>query len=279
MAYVDLHVHSNYSDGTCTPKELVELAVKAGLSAFALTDHDTVSGIQEALEAAKDQPVTVIPGVEMSCKYEKENVHILGYYIEHENPEFIEKLQYYQQKREERNIRMIEKMQACGIDITPEKLFAMFPDSIITRAHFADYLIQKGYTTSVTESFEKYVGSGKPCYVPKESITPAQAMACIALGKGVPVLAHPMLYQLHEEKMDMLLTELKALGLVGIETLYSENSLEEEERTRKLAEKYGLFLTGGSDFHGTIKPHIQLGIGKGNLRIPEEFVTHIQNAK
>lgn len=279
MSYVDLHVHSNHSDGTCTPAELVDLAVEAGISCFALTDHDTVSGIEEVLTAAKDRPVAVIPGIEMSCRYEKEDVHILGYYMEYDSPKLVETLKYYQEKREERNLRMIQKMQNHGIDITPEKFFAMFPEGIITRAHFATYLMRTGYTSSVKEGFEKYVGPGRPCYLPKESITPAQAMACIALGKGVPVLAHPMMYHLSSEQMEALLIQLKSLGLAGIETIYSENSPEEEERTRRLAEKYDLFLTGGSDFHGATKPYIHLGTGKGNLRIPEVFVEFIRQEK
>lgn len=280
MGFVDLHVHSNYSDGTNTVVELVELAIKSNLSVIALTDHDTVSGIPEILEQAKDTPLTVIPGVEMSSKYCKDDVHILGYYVDYTEPAFLEQLEYYQTKREERNIRMIEKMQSCGIDITQESFYEMFPDSVITRAHFGTYLMKKGYVSSVKEAFAKYVGPGKPCYMPKESITPVQAIECIKLGKGVPVLAHPMLYKkLSQEQLDELIVELKKHGLVGIETLYSENSPEEEERTKELAKKHGLFMTGGSDFHGTTKPYIQLGVGKGNLRIPEEMVEKIREKK
>lgn len=280
MRYVDLHVHSNHSDGASTVEELVQLAIQSNLSVIALTDHDTVSGIPEIIEFAKGKPITIIPGVEMSSRYESDDVHILGYYVDYKEPAFLERLEYYQKKREERNMRMIEKMQSCGIDITPEKFYGMFPDSVITRAHFGTYLMRMGYVSSVKEAFSKYVGPGKPCYMPKESITPAQAVECIKLGKGVPVLAHPMLYKrLTEEQLDTLIVELKQLGLVGIETLYSENSPEEEERTKMLAQKHGLFMTGGSDFHGATKPHIQLGIGKGNLQIPEEFARQIRIEK
>ncbi len=279
MGYVDLHVHSNYSDGTCTPKELVELAAAAGLSYIALTDHDTVSGIKECLEAAKGRPLQVIPGIEMSCRYEGQDVHLLGYEIEYDNPQLKKRLDAYQKRRDERNMRMIRKMQECGIQITPESFQEMFPEGILTRAHFATYLMRKGYVDSVKEGFERYVGFGKPCYIPKECITPAEAMDCIALGGGVAVLAHPMMYPFRGEQMESLLRQLTDLGLAGIETLYSENSVEEEEETRRLAQKYNLFLTGGSDFHGATKPYLHIGVGKGNLRIPECFVQSIRMAK
>lgn len=280
MRYVDLHVHSNYSDGTNTPVELIELAMKSNLSVIALTDHDTVAGVSEIMELAKGKPITVIPGVEMSSIYGGDDVHILGYYVDYKEKAFLERLEYYQKKREERNMRMIEKMQKCGIDITTEKFFEMFPDSVITRAHFGTYLMRMGYVRSVKEAFEKYVGSGKPCYMPKESITPREAIECIQLGKGVPVLAHPMLYKrLSEEQLDNLIIELKQLGLVGIEALYSENSPDEEEKTRNLAQKHELFITGGSDFHGATKPQIQLGVGKGNLQIPEILAERIKLEK
>ncbi|MFQ9510419.1 MAG: PHP domain-containing protein [Lachnospiraceae bacterium] len=276
MKYIDLHVHSTASDGTCTPSELVQLAKEQGLYAFALTDHDTVSGIDEAIHAAKKTDIKVIPGIEMSAVYNGQDIHILGYKIAYKDEIFLKKIHEYQSARTSRNEKMITLLHDYGFDIDTEKLYAMFPDAVLTRAHFARYLLEKRYVKSAKEAFEKYIGSGCPCYLPKKEITMKEALTCILQAKGYPVFAHPMLYHMDEKALDELLSKLVPLGLKGIEAIYSTNNSYDELVTRKLAKKYNLFITGGSDFHGTNKPYIQLGIGKGNLKIPYELLENIK---
>lgn len=274
--YIDLHVHSTASDGTCTPSELVQLAKKQDLYAFALTDHDTVSGIEEAIQASKQTDIKVIPGIEMSAVYHGQDIHILGYGIAYKDEMFLKKIQEYQNARINRNEKMITLLQDYGFDIDTTQLYAMFPNAVLTRAHFAKYLYEKGYIKSTKEAFDKYIGSGCPCYLPKKEVELKEALNCILQAKGYPVLAHPMLYHMDEKALDQLISNLAQLGLKGIEAIYSTNNSYDELLTRKLAKKYSLFITGGSDFHGSNKPHIQLGIGKGNLKIPYELLENLK---
>ena len=179
MGQVDLHVHSTKSDGTYTPTELVNYAVEKGLTAFALTDHDTIDGIEEALEAAKNKPITVIPGIEYSTEYLNRDVHIVGLFIDYKAPVFLEYLSRFQQSRTDRNYKLCANLRNANIDITYEALLEMFPDAVITRAHYAKYLLTKGYVKSMKEAFERYVGDHCKAFVPREKITPAQAVSLI----------------------------------------------------------------------------------------------------
>lgn len=275
---IDLHVHSNISDGTLTPAQVVDLAVKAGLKAIALTDHDTILGIEEALTRAKHYQqqgidFTLIPGVELSVGYKKKDVHILGLFIDYHNEAFISLLNNMVKEREERNVKMIANFQKDGITITMEELKEESKDAVITRAHFAKLLARKGYVTSTKEAFEKYLDEEGPYYVNRRYITPEQAVEAILQADGIPVLAHPMLYELPDEELEQLVARLKEHGLQGIETIYSTYSPSEEKKVRNLAEKYQLKITGGSDFHGEVKPDISIGVGRGNLVIPDTLLT------
>lgn len=276
---IDLHVHSTASDGTFSPSELVDYFDRRGAYAFALTDHDTIAGLSEAMEAADSREVMVIPGIELSCGYHGGDVHILGFYIDWQSPAFQEKVAELKQHRITRNRKMIAKLAAYGFDITEEKMTAAFGDTSITRAHYAKYLVDHGYVATVREAFERFLKKGCPCYVAKEEITIYDAMRIIKEGNGIPVLAHPMLYHfLTPDELEALIVDLKQHGLCGIETFYSENSPEEEAETLRLAQKYDLYLTGGSDFHGAIKPTIDILTGKGNLAIPSSILIKLKNA-
>ena len=200
MGQVDLHVHSTRSDGTYTPTELVNYAVEKGLSAFALTDHDTIDGINEAVEAAKDKPVTVIPGIEYSTEYLGRDVHIVGLFIDYKSPAFVEYLNSFKQSRIDRNHKLCRNLQTAGIDITYDALIQMFPDAVITRAHYAKFLLSKGYVTSLKEAFARYVGDHTPYFVHREKITPEEVIQLTLKAGGVPVLAHPTLYHLGKEQ-------------------------------------------------------------------------------
>lgn len=274
---IDLHIHSNISDGTLSPSQVIDLAVQHNLKAIALTDHDTVNGIPEASNRArfycqKGIDFTLIPGVELSVGYKKRDIHILGLFIDYENKELISLLDKMVQEREERNLKMIRNFQKDGIQITLEELKEESNDAVITRAHFAKQLVRKGYVKTAQEAFLKYLDEEGPYYVNRQYITPEQAIEAILNADGIPVLAHPMLYHLPDEELEQLVERLKTHGLCGIETIYSTYSPEEEQKVRQLAAKYNLYMTGGSDFHGEVKPDISIGTGKGNLSIPDDLL-------
>lgn len=279
---VDLHVHSTCSDGTFTPEELVDYAIKKGLTAFALTDHDTVSGLDRAInyaESLRHTPVQipeVIPGIELSTEYQGKDIHMVGLFIDYHQPDFARYLEDFIHSRENRNKKMCALLQEHGIDITYEALLAEFPGAVITRAHFARYLLSHGYIQSLKEAFDRYVGDRCPCFVPREKVTPAQAVELILGAGGVPVLAHPILYHMSDDRLETLVAELKSIGLIGIEAIYSTYNTAEERQIRGLASKYGLKISGGSDFHGANKPKIDLGTGWGKLYVPDEVLEKLR---
>ena len=274
--FIDLHVHSNASDGTFTPEQVVEYAEEKELYAFALTDHDTVDGIERAVKASKTKKVKVIPGIELSAEFEKSyDLHILGLNVDYKSSGFLKIVEECRKCRENRNLKMIEKIRELGLPLTEEIIKERFGGASVTRAHFARYMMDEGFTESIKEALEKYLRPGACCYVPREKISPENAIGLILEAKGHPVLAHPMLYHMEEKKLDDTIFWLKGLGLQGIEGLYSLNTCEDDRKLAALAKKYGLFLTGGSDFHGSNKPDIDLGTGKGNLKIKKELLKNI----
>ena len=277
MGQVDLHVHSTRSDGTYTPTELVNYAIEKGLSAFALTDHDTIDGIDEAVAAAKDKPVTVIPGIEYSTEYLGRDVHIVGLFIDYKAPAFVEYLTRFKQSRIDRNHKLCKNLQGAGIDITYEALIQMFPDAVITRAHYAKFLLSKGYVTSLKDAFARYVGDHTPYFVHREKVTPEEVIQLTLKAGGVPVLAHPTLYHLGREQLDILVSTLKSKGLVGMECVYSTFSPAEEREMKALAAKYELLPSGGSDFHGGNKPGLDLGTGYGKLYVDEDIMIKLRS--
>ncbi len=284
MKYIDLHVHSTVSDGTLTPTELVDHAVEVGLSAFALTDHDTIRGVAEAKERAawhkaQGHTIEVYSGVEISAAYKNRDIHILGLLIDETNEILERTLASFLENRNRRNERMIEKFAEYGIELTMEDLTEDAPSAVITRAHFATALMKKGLVSSVQEAFEKYVGDNGPCYIPREYMSPEQAIGSIKKAGGVPVLAHPLLYNLPHDELYALVDRLKKAGLAGIEVYYSNNRGQDEVNVKALANHFDLVATGGSDFHGAAKPHIELGSGRGNLKIPYSVLENVMAAR
>lgn len=278
MRAIDLHVHSTCSDGTDSPSTIVTLACSRNLAAFALTDHDTTEGLEEVLFAAKDKDIEIISGIEFSTEYLNRDIHILGLYINPYNPAFQEHIRSFRKSRDLRNRKMCLRLAQLGIDITYESLCESFEGSILTRAHYARYLYEHGYVKSLKEAFERYVGDHCPAFVPREKITPAEAVQLILNAGGIPVLAHPILYRFSDRVLETLVSELKDAGLMGIETVYSTYAPSEERYIRRLAAKYDLLITGGSDYHGANKPDISLGNGRGHLFVPEEYLTKIKQA-
>ena len=278
MKLIDLHVHSTASDGSYTPTEVVYAANDAGLTAIALTDHDTVSGVSEALNAAATLDLEVVPGVELSCIYKGKEIHILGLYIDHTSEKFNEFLTTSAQKRMQRNLTMLEAFQTDGFDITMEDLMLGNPKTVITRAHFARALVNKGYVSSPDQAFKKYLDPDRPYYRKREVITPEESIRAIRDAGGFPVLAHPCQYKLGWKGTEDLVIYLKSHGLLGLECFHSSNNQHESGNLRGIALRHDLALTGGSDFHGAAKPDIKLGVGRGGLQVSVAYLDTIKLA-
>lgn len=273
---VDLHVHSTASDGTYTPAELVQLAVSAGLSAFALTDHDTIAGISEAKLAANDCNCEVISGVELSCDYNGREVHMVGLFIDETDPALQAELASFNERRIERNKEMVRRLQAEGLAITYEGLLADNHDRVITRGNIAKYLVDHQLVRDNPTVFSRYLGDDCRCFVPREKISPGQAIRIIHAAGGLAILAHPLLYHMNLEQLRDFLALLKADGLDGMEAIYSTFQPGDERNMKRIAGELDLLISGGSDFHGSNKPHIRLGTGMGRLFVPYEVLDQLK---
>lgn len=277
MKYIDLHVHSTCSDGTFTPAGLVSYAVQKGLAAIALTDHDTVEGLEEASAAAVGTGLELVPGIEFSTEYKERDIHILGLDIQPKQTDFAKHLKAFQESRDARNEEMTLRLQNLEhIPITMEALRSAYGDAVLTRAHFGRWLFEHGYVRSIREAFSRYIGDDCPCFVPRKRTDPRQAIALIRNAGGIPILAHPLLYHVTDTELEELVRYLKEAGLQGIEAIYSSNTGLDESSMRRLARKMNLKISGGSDFHGKNKPLLDLGSGKGNLKIPYEVLEQLR---
>lgn len=278
MKIVDLHTHSTASDGSKTPSELVDLAVQKGLSALALTDHDTTAGLSEILEAGAKaremgHDLEIIPGIELSTDFTGTDVHIVGLYIDPSTPSFQKHLEDFIASRDVRNTKICARFQeVAGIEITLDMLRAEFPDAVLTRAHFGRYLLKHGYVSSMKEAFDRYIGDRAPCFVPREKVDPKDGVSLILQAGGIPIFAHPILCRFSDRKLEKLVADLKEAGLMGIEAIYSTYKPHEERQIRSLAAKYDLAISGGSDYHGEAKPGLELATGYGNLMVPMEVL-------
>lgn len=279
MERVDLHTHSSASDGSLSPALVMAAAKEEGLRAVALTDHDTMAGIPEAMKAAQDLDIECIPGIELSAVYGDKEVHIVGLFLDEKNPVLAGKLEEFRRIREARNLKMIEKMQLAGVDITMEKLCELEGDGVMTRANLARYLLHIGYISSIKEAFDKYLSPGLPFFVPKTGVTPEDAVRAIRDAGGVAILAHPLIYKFSPKQLERCIELLKDYGLQGIETFYSTYSAADEREMKRIALKHGLAFSGGSDFHGSVKPHIQIGRGMGKLVIPYDVLEGLKNLR
>ena len=279
MRFIDLHVHSTASDGTLTPTEVVERAIQHNLAAIALTDHDTVAGISEALAAGRNSQTTIIPGIEVSCDYNATEIHVLGFYLDYTSTELQEKLYTIRHAREKRNEDMIALFQKDDIPITMELLQNGNPKTVITRAHFARVLMELGICKTKEQAFSRYIGTNCKYYLPKPVITPEYALGLITEAGGIPVLAHPLLYHLGYRQVEDMITELMSYGLKGVEAYHSSNNIYESDRLRSIALRHNLITTGGSDFHGQNKPDIDIGCGRGGLRITEHLLQPLKELR
>ena len=266
---IDLHVHSTASDGKLTPEELVDYSIEKGLAGFALTDHDTTDGIAAAQRAAKRKGIEFIPGVEISSIWEPGQLHVLGYFIQPENPVLRNALSMMQKARNERNPQMIKLLNELGFMITLDDVKSMTSGSVIGRPHIAHALLKAGYIQDYREAFEKYISPGMPAYIPKERMEPAEAVRIIKSAGGIPVIAHPKFWGYNGIELEKKIEELKEIGFEGIEAIYSDHTEEEIEYFTCLGKKLGLIITGGSDFHFFSEKGPDLGC----VNVPYECLT------
>ncbi|MBR2957304.1 MAG: PHP domain-containing protein [Clostridia bacterium] len=272
---IDLHTHSTCSDGSMTPTELVKHAAENGICAIALTDHDTVSGVEEAVRAGERYGVEVVPAIEFSVKSQTET-HILGYFIDIHNPRLKEILGEIIEKRIERNVMTAKLLKDLGFDVTLEEAASLAPGGVIGRAHFARVMMNKGYVSSVKEAFEKYLSSDKPAYFGNQKLEAKTTIEAIHSAGGVAFLAHPHLIKISDEELEKYLNELKSYGLDGLEGYYTDYDEEMQEKFQAMAKRHGLKLSGGTDFHAAMKPHISIGKGTGNMVIPYSVLEQIK---
>lgn len=244
---VDLHVHTTASDGLLSPTAIISKANENRINTIAIADHDTIDGIPEGMKAANEKGVNLVPALEISAKHDKQ-IHMLGYFVDYTNLKFQNFVNKLKNSREDRNHKMLKKLEKFGFDITIEEIKAS-ANGNIGRPHFADIMVKKGYVSNFTEAFEKYIGNDKPCYVSKERPSIKKAIQVIKKYKGVPVLAHPKYTFLKDVDLENFISYLADLGLEGVEVYYSRHSEEEQKEYLKLAEKYSLIPTAGSDFH------------------------------
>lgn len=274
--FIDLHTHSTCSDGTLTPDKLVKKAAEIGLAAVALTDHDTIAGLPEAMAAGQKYGIEVITGIEFSVTSDTE-LHMLGLNFSLDCPAInavIDKVMV--ENRIIRNREVLKRLSEIGIDITEEEVNCEATSPIIGRSQIARVMLRKGYVSSVREAFDRYLAFGKPAFVPRKSLTPEKAISVIHESGGKAFLAHLNQTNKTDEELDTLLTELKAMGLDGIEGYYTEYDEDMSRRYRKMAADLGLLLSGGSDFHGDNKVNYNLGTGHGNLRIPYSLLESLK---
>lgn len=264
---VDFHTHSTCSDGTLTPAELVDHAKKSGLSAFALTDHDSVDGIKEARERAEKAGIEFIPGIEFSAA-ENTETHIVGLFIDPDNETLLKTIEKLKGSRRRRMEEICRKLRGLGFSVTHEEALEVAGGTFVGRAHIAKLMMQKGYCETVKECFDKYIGLGKPAYAEKNELTATEAVKAIRAAGGLAYLAHLNQTGYNIYELEKLLIQLKEAGLNGIEGYYPEYTEEHIAEYRALAEKLSLSLSGGSDYHADMKPHISIGTGKGDLSIP-----------
>lgn len=267
----DLHVHTTASDGTLTPEQTVYEAAAAGLYAVGIADHDTIAGIDPALAVAEDAGIVVVPAVEINTDVEQDEVHILGYFIDHHSPVFRERIGKLRACRYDRGKAMVERLNAVGVDISFQRVKEIADDASIGRPHVARAIVEAGYTGSINGAFGKYLIRGMPGYVERYKLTPVEAVGIVLEAGGVPVLAHPG----HGKMAEPMLPELIEAGLRGIEAYHTDHDSKTRKRFARMAERLGLIATGGSDSHG---PGMAKAIRIGSVSVGASAVERLREA-
>jgi len=280
MGYVDLHLHTTASDGVRSPSNLVNYAKEKGLQAIAITDHDTIEGLEEAMAEGRRINFEVIPGIEISAEYSPGSMHLLGYFLDIHHPLLNERLAYLQKARAERNPKIVEGLNRLGIKVTYEDVIKASGGGQVGRPHFAQVLLERGYVRSIQEAFERFLKKGAPAYHDKFRFKAEEAIHFIQEASGVAVIGHPNTLGANGvSELDALLSQLVKEGLKGIEVYYPEHSPAEVATYKFLAEKYGLVMTGGTDYHGIEGNNLEVGVGRGNMKLPYSMVEALKAAR
>lgn len=275
--YVDLHIHSTASDGSLSPAEIIKAAERVPLRAIAITDHDTLEGSAEALQYVDSTDIEILPGIEISANFDAGTMHLLGYLLRLDDVSLKQTLEVVQKSRADRNLHIIRKLQNLGVDINDNDVVEASGGGQIGRPHIARVLVQKGVVQNIDEAFATFLRKGGPAYVERYRLSPAEAIQTILGAGGVPVLAHPSsLNAKTEGDIDRVVASLKKVGLKGLEVYYPSHGPARTALYERLAKRHGLLVTGGSDFHGTDKPGVHIGIGHGDLRIPYRLVEELK---
>jgi predicted metal-dependent phosphoesterase TrpH len=275
--HVDLHLHTTASDGVLSPSEIVRYAKAKGLQAIAITDHDTIDGCEEGLSEGERIGFEVIPGIEISAEYSPGSMHILGFFLDIHHPLLNERLEYLQKARAERNPKMVAKLNQLGMEVTYEEVLKASGGGQVGRPHFANVLLEKKYVRNFQEAFERFLKKGAPAYVDKFRFTSKEALHFIHEARGVAVLAHPNTLGVKRySELEKLVLQLVDEGLKGIEVYYPEHSAVEVAQYKNLADRYSLLSTGGTDFHGIEKNELDIGVGRGEMRLPYSIVENMK---
>ena len=276
---IDLHCHSFHSDGTDAPEKLPHFAEAIGLTALALTDHDTVDGLPAFLAQQAFVNVRLLAGTELSCHFMGKSLHVLGLLVDPQDACFAKRLVELRSRREDRNERLLARLNDLGVSLTFEAIQAEADSPLISRVHVAKALVTSGTFGTIQEAFSKLLGDGKPGCVPREELSPKEAALWIREAGGVPLVAHPGRFAGPSFRWDEAMTELRQEGMAGFETVYGDYGPQEEAYFRALAGRLGMVESGGSDYHGDNKPGVVLGRGRKGIRVPDEFLEGIEQNK
>lgn len=264
---IDLHMHSNYSDGIHPPSKLIDLALERNLRAISLTDHDCLDGVREAVDAGEAKGIEVIAGVELSCEFKGRDLHILGYGVDPKHDEFQEMLRKFRETRHKRGLKIVEKLNALGVNIEPAEVLAKAGDGALGRPHIAAVLVEKGVVSHNNEAFDKYIADGGPAYVAKYKMSPKEAIHYIHIAGGLAFMAHPGIFLEDADEMN----ELADYDFDGVEIYHPNHDAKKIEMLEKLAAERGLLVSGGSDFHGFAGRNIP-----GQVDVPYELLEKIK---
>lgn len=278
MSRIDLHTHTHFSDGSYSPSALVQLAHQKGLDILAITDHDTTEGLDEAREAAQDLPLELIPGIELSTEFQGRETHILGYFINLADGQFQERLERLRSTRLDRIHAILDLLHQLNMEVSLPEVEQVAGNGTIGRPHIARLLIDKGYVTGMKEAFERFLGLGGKAYVRRVVPDSAEIIRWITEAGGVPILAHPYWEGLNAGETVVACRTLVDQGLRGLEVFYGTFSARQISSNLHLARQFDLLMTGGSDFHGTFKPDISIGKGRGSLHVPSSVMDHLRQA-
>ncbi len=277
---IDLHTHSTVSDGSDAPRRIPELAAEAGCSAVALTDHDRLDGVDEARSRAEELGVVLVPGCELSCALPTStSMHMLVYFLEPGQGPLQDKLAELQGVREKRNRALAGRLRQLGLPISYEEMQEEAGGSGAGRPHAAAVLVRKGAARTMSEAFERWLGEGRPGYVERTRLEPAEALGLARASGAVAAVAHPLSLRLSDVELEVLVRELADLGLAGMECIYGRYSPGERDQLAGTARRLGLVVTGGSDHHGTYKPDLQVGVGQGDLEVPDQALEELADRR